>query len=420
MRCFYLMNIFTIIKKRKAKQVISLYSSMTLSLFVGIGISVINTRLLGAESYGDYKFILNFLFFILSFITFGFFFSGGRLIAQKENESIKHKLMSNLLIITVYISLLFICVALLLSFLEEMIYENNLGYLIRIFLPLLFVFPFQYSIENILQGDNRIYTLSLFRLGPKTLYLITAISLNLFIPLTLFYALFLNFITLAFFVLLVIYRINPSLKADKSIISIIWSENKTYGFHVYIGAITGVASAYLAGLSLGYFVDNINVGYFALALTATKPLTMIPTTIGTTFFKEFAKSDYIPKKVFLFTGLLALIALIIFLASINKIVEFLYSEEFKIVAPLSYFTSIGAIFHGLGDFFNRFLGAHGKGKELRNSNFQIGIVNILGYTFLIYFLGVYGAALTKLLAGLTYFIVMLYYYSKFRRSFIGQ
>ena len=406
------MNNFKIIKERKTKQVISLYISMTLGLFIGIGVSVVNTRILGAQSYGDFKFIFNLLSFIFSFLTFGFLYSGGRLIAQKENDSINHKLMSNLLIITAYMSILFLCIIFAFSYLQDIIYTNDLGYLIRIILPLLFVLPFQRSIENILQGDNRIYTLSIFRLGPKALYLITAVLLNLILPLNLLYALLLNFSTLAIFIILIILRIKPELKADRKILSLIWQENKIYGFHVYIGSITGVASSYLAGLSLGYFVDNINVGYFALALTATMPLTMIPNAIGTTFFKEFAKLNKIPSKVFFYTGLLSISVLIIFLFSISAIVDFLYSEEFKMIVPLSYFTSIGAIFHGVGDLFNRFLSAHGKGKEIRNSNFQIGIVNVLGYVFLIYFFGVYGAAITKLLAGLVYFIIMIFYYSK--------
>ena len=86
------------------------------------------------------------------------------------------------------------------------------------------------------------------------------------------------------------------------------------------------------------------------------------------------------------------------------------------VVPLAYYTSIGAIFHGLGDFFNRFLAAHGKGKQLRNSNFQIGIVNLLGYILLVDIFGVYGAAITRLLAGIVYFSIMLFYYLKYIKA----
>ena len=264
---------FTI--NKKVKQVFTLYSSMIISLFVGIGVSVFNTRVLGPQAYGDFKFILNLYSFVFSFLTFGLFFSGSRLIAKKENESIKHKLMSNILLLTLFLSILFMLIMYILSFFEETIYNNNLGLIIRLFVPLIFVIPFQLSLENILQGDNRIYTLSIFRLGPKMLYLMLVIILNFYIPVNIQLALFIHLAVMALFTILIIFRIKPELRLNKMILSRIWTENTNYGIHVYIGAITGVASSYLAGLSLGYFVDNINVGFFALALTATKPLTMI-------------------------------------------------------------------------------------------------------------------------------------------------
>jgi O-antigen/teichoic acid export membrane protein len=411
---------FEHLNSRRVKQIISLYASMTFGLFIGIGVSVVNTRILGPDGYGDYRFLLNFYSFVFSFLSFGFFYSGGRLVARQENESIKFLLIKNLLLITAYISILFCVVAFLFSYLEELIYQNELGYLIRIFLPFIFVYPFRQSIENLLQGDNRIYTLSIFRLGPKTLYLILIISLSFFVNVTLTNVLFLYFSTLAIFIVLIVMRFRPKLKPDKAIVSKIWLENKNYGFHVYIGAITGVASSYLAGLSLGYFVDNINVGYFSLALTATMPLTMIPNAIGTTYFKQFAQSKYIPSRVIWTAVCLAILVLGVFLALIGEIVNLIYPKEFQAVIPLTYYTAVGAVFHGLGDFFNRFLGAHGRGQELRNSNIQIGIVNLLGYIFLVYFIGVYGAALTKLLAGLVYLIIMLSYYMRFVKKVAGH
>ena len=42
------------------KQVLSLYGSLAISLILGIAVSVFNTRLLGAELYGDFKFIQGF------------------------------------------------------------------------------------------------------------------------------------------------------------------------------------------------------------------------------------------------------------------------------------------------------------------------------------------------------------------------
>ena len=41
------------------KNIFSLYSTTILSIVVGVGVSILNTRLLGAEAFGDFKFIQN-------------------------------------------------------------------------------------------------------------------------------------------------------------------------------------------------------------------------------------------------------------------------------------------------------------------------------------------------------------------------
>jgi O-antigen/teichoic acid export membrane protein len=198
-------------------------------------------------------------------------------------------------------------------------------------------------------------------------------------------------------------------------VQVIFRENRSYGFQVFLGAVTGLASAQLGGLAIGYFIDNTNVGFFALAITASQPLAMIPNSIGTTFFRDFTGMARIPNKIFITTVLVSLISLAVFLLIIKQLVIFLYTEEYLAVVPIAYYVAIGSILHGMGDFFNRFLGAHGKGKAMRNTNILIGACNVLGYVFLTWWVGVQGAAITKLMAGITYVLVIAWYYQKLTR-----
>jgi len=411
-------NISEIAKKKKAKQIGSLYTSMVLGIIIGIGVSVINTRLLGPKQYGDLKFLQNLFSFVVIFLALGIFVSGSRLLALKKNEAIKHQLIGTLLILSSTVSVALIIGLYIFSFFEEQIFHNELGRIIRIFSPLLFVFPFQLCLQNIMQGDNKIYELSAFQIAPRILYIIGAISFNYFVPLSLTSSLAIQLISLATIILVMIIRFNPKFVNIKKNLSIIWQENKTYGFQVYIGFLTGVASANLGGLSIGYFIDNTNVGFYSLALATAMPLTMIPNAVGTTFFKDFANRDSIPKKATAVTLVLSIGALIFFLLIIKKVILLLYSSEYSAVVPLAYLVSIGCVFHGFGDYINRFLGAHGKGKEIRNNNFAICITNILGYTILVKTFGVIGAIFTKLIAGLTYLIIMYYYYKRYQKELL--
>jgi len=202
-------NISKIVKKKKTKQIASLYTSMVLGSIIGIGISVINTRLLGPKQYGDLKFLQNLFSFVLTFLTLGLFVSGTRLVAQKKNENIKNQLVGNLLILAASISIVLIIGLFIFSFFEEQIFHNELGRIIRIFSPLLFVFPFRICLTSIMQGDNRIYELSIFQLSPRILYLLVAIAFNYFVPLSLTSALGIQLLALALIILIMIIRLQP-------------------------------------------------------------------------------------------------------------------------------------------------------------------------------------------------------------------
>ena len=83
---------------------------------------------------------------------------------------------------------------------------------------------------------------------------------------------------------------------------------------------------------------------------------------------------------------------------------------------LTFITSLGVVFTGMADFFNRFLGAHGQGKALRNSAFIVGLgIMVLNITLIPSF-GETGAAYVKVCSGLLYLILMLIYYRKLSLS----
>jgi O-antigen/teichoic acid export membrane protein len=233
---------------------------------------------------------------------------------------------------------------------------------------------------------------------------------------TLTSALFLHLLTILVFITIIGFRLKPVFRRIRQVFKALWEENKTYGFPVYVGAITSIASTQIAGFTISYFIDNTNVGYFYLAVTAAMPLSLIPSTAGTTFFKDFVHMDKIPRTVFLITLMITLLALTGFLMIIKPVVLFLYTEEYISVVSLAYYTAIAATFQGLGDFFNRFISAHGYGNKLRNSSFIIAAFNILGYTLIVFKMGVEGAVITRLLASMVYFGLMWRIYTKTREN----
>mgnify|MGYP006284689151 CR=1 FL=1 len=389
---------------------------MTMSVLVGIGISIINTRYLGKEQYGDFKFLINFFSLAVTFLTFGFFYTGGLLLARTDQNRKKKELTGDILKIALLSSLLLIFVSLIFSFLEHRIFGHHLGPVIRYSLPLLFIYPFQLSFEQLLQGGNRIYSLSVLRIGPKLVYIVLAVMLQYFSRFNLTSALIAHLGASAIIICTLIVFVRPKFGFRTHYLTTILKQNRSYGFPIYLGAITGVASSYLAGITISYYMDNTNVGFYSLAITAALPLTMLPSSFGITFFKAFVSYAKIPRKVILVTVGIGLTALLGFLLFIDEIVLFLYTEEFSPVIGLSYYIAIGSLFHGFGDFLNRFISAKGLGKLIRNSNFVLGAVNTAGFIILPRYLGVEGAAITRFIAGIVYFLLLLSFYLRYQRD----
>lgn len=403
-------DFFALAKRKESKQVISLYASMLVVMVLGFVVSVVNTRLLGPKSFGDLKFIISLFTFVSGIIAFGFLISSGRLIALRENDHIRDHLIGAAFTVATILSIATLVCIFLFSFVVDRFFNTDISRTIRLFSPLLFVFPFTTCIENIAQGANRIHQLAFFRVAPQFLYLIGAIMFNYYIPLSLTSALSLQLGIIALVIAGFVFVLKPDFSQSRLMLSIIFRENKRYGFHVYLGSLAGVTTASLLAVCLGYFVDTKAVGFFSLAVTIATPLMFVPNVIGITLFNRFTRSDSVPSKAIFAAICLTLVIATPFFLFIHKFILFFYSNEYSPVIPLVYFTGIGCIFHGFGELYNRFLSAHGRGRELRNGAYLVGVAIVLSGFIFLPLLGTIGAAVTRLITGVVYFVSMLYYY----------
>jgi O-antigen/teichoic acid export membrane protein len=193
----------------------------------------------------------------------------------------------------------------------------------------------------------------------------------------------------------------------------VWSYTKSFGFHVYLGSLIGVGMSQVSYILISYFsTANTGVGYFALALAFASPLKLIPNTIATTYYKDFSVLEKIPLKLTITTLALSATALIFLFLLIHPFVTYFYGIEFLPVIRLTYIAGLGMLFYGMADYFNRFLGARGKGILLRNSAFIVGIVILISNFLLIPEWAEKGAAIAYLISGGTYLTAMIYFYKR--------
>ena len=398
------------------KKIVVLFGASLLGIVLGFLVSIFNSRVLGPEDFGNFKFIETVARFIASIVSVGIFISLTRILAINKDKTTEKKYIGLFTCVFGITSLIGILLFVLFSFVEPHFFESNLGAQFRTYFFIVASIIGYTAILEILKGLHKINTIALVNVLPVFGYLAVAYLLNKHTPITLEITILLTYGILLFVILVVLIWLKPDFKIKKIQIAKLLYENKFNGRPIYYGSLAGVATTHIAGLSISYFMDNTQVGFFMLALTICTPLLVIPSVIGTIFFKQFVSMEAIPKKVYGFSIASTIFALIVFYSLIEYVVVTFYTEAYLPVADISKYIIIGFIFHGFGDLLNRFLGAKGKGKWLRNAAFLVGIVNVIGYTIFIKYFNINGAILTKILASGLYLGLMVHYYRTYKKK----
>lgn len=402
-------------QRQTVRQVLALLSVNMIGIPLGIVTNIIVTNYLGSQLFGDYKFICSVFNFASLIFSFGIFQAGNRAIVLSNNRNKTRGLYGALLIL---LCALYILMAL--GLYAYSIYDNNLAdkgitRMFMLVIPLSLIPLWSLLFETILVADNQIGLLAKMRFYPKFINLILAglllffvdkITVNKLLVILLLY----HTSQLVLYIYVTI-KLKPTFSDCRSKINKILYYDKTFGFNVYVGSLFAIGFGYLTEILISYFgVDNQDVGFYSLAITLTQPLTFIPATIASTHYKAFAKAPYIQKKLILSTIIMSLGAVVLLWILIPPFVHYLYGPEFEPVIGINFFVCIGVFFHGLSDFFNRYLQANGYGTKLRNASIIVGLTTLCSSILLIPNFGAYGAAFAKIITGLIYFIIIYWYY----------
>ncbi len=398
------------------QQVAHLFVASVLGMLFGIINSALNTHYLDPISYGDVRYIQNIINFISSILLLGFFVSGSRLLALSNNESQSRQIRGAMVVILIItIIILMICMMFIAMF-EANKHHMELSKLFYMSIPVCSNVLLLNYINTTAQGDNHIQRISFARILPPLGYLLIATPIFYIYGATPARMLVLFNGSAIIILGIIIYSTKPNFKNLRTTFENLIKENKQYGLHVYFGSIAGVSTTYIAGITLGQFCDsNANVGFYTLALTLATPLSLLPTIIGTSYFKNFTIQKSINGKVLLGSVMMTIVSFIAFVFGVFILVSLVYPEDYSIVAYYASWVAIATSCHGFGDLLNKFLGAHGQGKQIRNSAYICGLIICVGSFILVYVGGIIGAIVTKILGSCAYLSMMVYYYTKFIR-----
>ena len=401
---------------KQRRQIVILYGSTLAGVLLGVLSSIVNTRFLDPAEYGDVRYVQNIINFLATFLVFGYFLSGARLMALSDDRQYVARIKGTMILV--------LCVAcFVLSMAMPVCYflhanKPAVAVLFLASMPVCFYPLFLNYIDQTAQGDNQIVHLSMARLLPYLFYVPIGYAVYSHFGATSVRMVLLQWGLYSLIYVGIIIATRPAFNNLRPIWGQLNDENRRYGLQLYIGSLVMVSTNYLAGISLGYFNhDNSEVGFYTLALTVTTPLAALPSIIGTTYFKKFAKQPCIPRKVILVTVAMTAATCVLFVLLIHPVVRFLYTDKYAVVGTYASILSVGFCIHGLGDMFNRYLCSHGQGVSVRNASIANGIFKIFGYTVLVALFNTNGAIATTIICDVVYFSCLMYYYLKFTKGY---
>lgn len=403
--------------RKQTRQIASLFSVNIIGLPLGIITNIIVTRYLGPELFGDYKFICSIFNFAALFATLGFFQSGNRAIVTLND---KHRIRGLYGALLVVLSILFVLMSVGLRtyvYFDDNLTNKGISSLFTIIIPLGFITLWGHLYETVLPADNQIGYLAKIRLYPKIINLVMAflfyilsdkLQWNKLVAILLLY----NGSQLLIYIYITL-KLRPIFGSIKENIKDLLHFNTEFGFNVYIGSICAVGFGYLTEILISYFgVDNVDVGYYSLAVTLTSPLAFIPSTIATTHYKSFAVSKGISKRLLLLTFSVSAFSVVLLWLIIPFFVKYFYGEAFMPVVRINFFVCIAVFLHGIADFYNRFIQANGYSIMLRNASIIVGLSTLITNVLLIPTHGAHGAAYSRIIVGIVYLLIIYYYYKR--------
>ncbi len=401
-----------------------LYGSMILSIGINFITSIFTARALLPAVFGDMNFVDAVWALLAVFVTIGAFHAGSRLLLIEQDREKFNEIIGLVLLIALTAGIVLTALTVLLAYPLDIIFHAKLAKNFIILSPFLIAFPMRDALVLILQSTNKIYRLALINVSPTFLYLIYFIFLYQLHQINLTTVLTGQLVTVLVVAVAISFSLKPKFRSlpeyRQLYLNRYIDELKRYGWPVFLGSLASTASGYLNRLALSFWVNNTALGYFSLASSMTDPLKLLPNAVATSSFRNFVHQKKVPRKLFLVTASIAGLSLVAAWVFFKFFLSFFYTENFAQVSPMGNVLAIGAVLWGFGDFFNRFLGAHGLGSNLRNTAMIIGVVNIIGFVTLLPLFGVAGALATIILSSVLYLGLMLFYYLEFgKQKYMG-
>jgi O-antigen/teichoic acid export membrane protein len=399
-------HIFNFLKSKTVYDIQWAFLSLLSSGILFIILRIIIGRELGVTAFGIYTLAFTVYQFGLQFANFGIGAALTKYIAESSNnDGVIQKYLSSGIVCSIFSGLLFGIILFILSpFIAHSVF--NIPELEPLFKITAVCYPFisiQFAISGTFNGMRRMKTFALLNMSQNFLIILFSVFFVMICNLSIFGAVLGYAIPTCLVGGLSPLLINGTNWITKAAIEIAVIKKITaFGFFFALSTSSSFLNIYLGTLLIGYFLNPAEVGIFAVAITLSQALTILPSAIQRVTTPAIAsayanKGNRETRKLIIssmkYPFLVVLALGIILIATGPWLISFFFSESYSSAyQPLIFLTigniiftpviATGACFFSMGKISLPYK------VNLLNIVLTIGL-NIV----LIPFLGIMGAAL---------------------------
>lgn len=393
--------------------VLYIYGSLVLALIFGLASSSLTARLMSERELGQYRFIISCVSVVTSALSLGLFSSAGTLLAGRGGRTFRTLVArgasTQAWMIAVACS---ICVGIVL------LQSHGVSSLWVLATVLGSAMAWPLLLQEILRAEGNFIGLAVLNAAPTAFFLLLlGASRLLLLPLDAPLSAFLFFLSQGLVVWALISRNNIILKPNRLGYAYLFKLNRNLGLNVYWGSFLAALTVQSGIFILQALKSPEDTAVFALAMTVTAPLTLLPSAVGTAYFSLLPGAWGFPEKVMRYAWIVSSIIAVAFCLLVPLAVHILYGPRFASVTIPAQLCGIGAVLHGMGDVYNRYYLANRDTKFLLKTASIVCAVALLvglpaGQVF-----GPLGVASAKMMASGTYAFFLVYHYHIALRRF---
>lgn len=393
-------------------------ASNILAMFLAFIVTLLLTRWVAPEIFGQYKYATNFVLMMPAFFGFGIHFSGSRIVAEDKADE-KHPIAALgvllMALIGIAVSIGLYVLIYFNSFLK--IESLNAIYDIRIVFPFVALFLIETYVMQLFQGTGKIYRLSILSFVKYLILLLGICFGNYFCsPITFEFCIWMFLLSNFIVVIPTLIRLNYHMVDHRGNLKRLLSDVRYNGIMVYISSIVTTTASTVIGLVCGSIYGYAEYGYYSLALSLAQFFTFISSAMAVVKFRDNVHDRFIKKKDIAFMITINAITYILFLLLIRKIFFLFFSAEYEPAIEYLIVLALAYIVSGLAIFYNRFFIARGLGIIVMRCSICVAIVNIICSVVLIPKFAIKGLVIASLIAAAFNFGQYIFSYNKYAKK----